>query len=50
MSEHEQNNWYNRKLWIKMLGIYIGIEILIKGYKTSGFNDKLNEQFGNIIL
>jgi len=46
----DQQNWQDRKLWFKLLGIYIGLEILIKGYDSSGFNKKINDQLGNIIL
>ena len=43
----DQQNWQNRKLWIKTFSGYIGVEAVIWFYKKSKLNEKLNEHIGS---
>lgn len=43
-------HWNDQKLWYKLLGVYIGLEVLIYGYTKAGINQRLNDQLGAPIL
>ncbi len=45
MSSH----WDDQQLWIKMFGIYVGLELVIYGYNATGFGDVMNQFSGSKI-